>query len=155
MATRAVPPSKDVGLGVEQVARVAIHRRAIEVDVCQRGLLFVALSTNAGVGCLERSCHRIVTFVTLDSFIDDMLCVTLGKAYLGPVGGHLARRWFRSFLLDRLNVTAEPRSEYPRPEGNQRHHTNPKQRALHRPPTWQSLHGRSLALSRRLLKPIG
>lgn len=33
MATRAMPPSEHFGLGAKNMARVAVHRRAIEVDV--------------------------------------------------------------------------------------------------------------------------
>ena len=43
VATRAVPSSEHFGLGAENMARVAIHGHAIEVDVRQRGLILVAL----------------------------------------------------------------------------------------------------------------
>jgi hypothetical protein len=134
MATRAVPASKHVGLQAENVARVAIHGHASEVDVGQRRLLLVALSADARVRGGKGLLRGIVTFVALDVLVDDVLRVSRGKANLGPVVWHGARGRGLPRLLDLLNTSGEPREEDARHESGGRHHADPKQSASHGPP---------------------
>jgi hypothetical protein len=73
MATRTVPASKHVGLQAEDMARVAIHGHAAEIDVSQRGLLLVALRADTCVRGGKSLLRRIVALVALDVDVDDVL----------------------------------------------------------------------------------
>jgi len=73
VTTRAVPSAEDLGLRAVDMARVAIHGHAIEVDVGQRCLVFVALSAHAGVRGPKSFVRRVVTFVAFETFVDDVL----------------------------------------------------------------------------------
>ncbi|RLB47359.1 MAG: hypothetical protein DRH23_10805 [Deltaproteobacteria bacterium] len=116
MAARAVPASKHIRLRAENMARVAIHGHAIEVDMGQRCLFFVALSAHARVRGIKGLYRRVVAFVAFDRLVDDVLRVAWGKADLAPSFGHLTRRRLLSFLFDLLDVAAEPCGENPRRE---------------------------------------
>jgi hypothetical protein len=116
------------------VACVAIHGHAIEVDVGQRGLLFVALSAHAGIRILEGLFCRIVAFVAFHGFVDDVLRVAWGKADLAPSLRHVTRRRLLSCVFDLLDVAAEPCRKNAGYEAAQRGHPDQEQSALHRPP---------------------
>jgi hypothetical protein len=77
VAARAVPLSEHLGFRAEDVAGVAIHRHAIEIDMGQGRLLLVALGAQAGVRRLERIVLGVVTFVACHALVDDVLCVPL------------------------------------------------------------------------------
>ena len=70
MASRAVPPSKDIRLRLEDVARVAIHWLALEIDVRERRLFLVAWRADPCVGSVEGGLSRVVTFVAFHILID-------------------------------------------------------------------------------------
>jgi hypothetical protein len=91
VAARAMPPPEHIRLQAEDMARVAIHGLAIEVDVGQRGLLLVALSAHARIRGIKGLYRRVVAFVAFDGLVEDVLRVARGKADIGPVFRHLAR----------------------------------------------------------------
>jgi hypothetical protein len=116
------------------MARVAIHGHAIEVDMGQRCLFFVALSAHARVRGIKGLYRRVVAFVAFDRLVDDVLRVAWGKADLAPALRNVTRRRLLSCFLDLPNVPAEPCHKNAGYEATQRGHSDPQQRALHRPP---------------------
>ena len=70
VASRAVPPSKDAGLRLEDVARVAIHWLSLEIDVRERRLFLVALRADPCVDSVKGELGRVVTFVAFHVSID-------------------------------------------------------------------------------------
>ena len=73
VAAGAMPTAEHLRLIAEDVAGVAIHRGAIEVDVGERRLFLVALRANARVGRFEGRDRRIVTVVAVDLLVEDVL----------------------------------------------------------------------------------
>lgn len=134
VAARAVPPSKHIRLRAENMARVAIHGHAIEVDMGQRCLFFVALSAHARVRGIKGLYRRVVAFVAFDRLVDDVLRVAWGKADLAPALRNVTRRRLLSCFLDLPNVPAEPCHKNAGYEATQRGHSDPQQRTPHRPP---------------------
>lgn len=53
MAARAMPASKDIGLRLEDMARVTLHGHAIEIDMRKRSLFIVALRADPDIGSFE------------------------------------------------------------------------------------------------------
>jgi hypothetical protein len=88
------------------MARVAIHGHAIEVDVGQRCLVLVALRARARIRVLKAFFGRVVTFVALDAFVDDVLRVSRRKANRVPALGDSAGGHGFQPLLDRRNHVA-------------------------------------------------
>jgi len=78
VAARAVPTPKDVGLRLEDMASVAIHGHAIEIDVRKRSLSFMALCADPRIGSVEGGLARVVTLVALHFFLGDHVCVVPG-----------------------------------------------------------------------------
>lgn len=70
MAARAVPASKDIGLRLEDMARVTVHRHAIEIHMRKRSLFVVALRADPDIGSLEGGFARLVAFVALHVLVD-------------------------------------------------------------------------------------
>lgn len=103
VATRAVPSAEDLGLRAVDMARVAIHGHAIEVDVGQRCLVFVALSAHPGVRGFKSLVRRVVTFVAFETFVDDVLRMPWRKADPGPALRHGAGGSRCALILDRRN----------------------------------------------------
>lgn len=73
VAAGTMPTAEHLRLIAEDVAGVAIHRGAIEVDVGERRLFLVALCANTGVGRFESRDRRIVTVVAVDLLVEDVL----------------------------------------------------------------------------------
>jgi hypothetical protein len=112
MAARAVPLSEHFGLRAEDMARVAIHRHAIEVDVGQRCLVLVALGAHPGIRVLKAFFRGVVTVVAFEAFVDDVLRMSGRKADSRPGVRHGAGGPRFSLILDRRNdVRAERRIE--------------------------------------------
>jgi hypothetical protein len=85
------------------VALVAIHRRAIEVYVRQRCLIFVTSRAHARIDIAEIDLSRVVAFVAIEALVDDVLRVTWGKADFVPAFRHHAGGSRGSLLLDGWN----------------------------------------------------
>jgi hypothetical protein len=68
-----MPTPEHLGFIAEDVAGVAIHRGAIEIDVGERRLFLVALRAHASVGRFKSRDRRIVTVVTVDLLVEDVL----------------------------------------------------------------------------------
>ena len=136
MAARAMPPPKHLRLRTEDVARVAIHRHAIEVDVSQRGLLFVAWSAYAGVRVRKALFRWVMTLVAFDAFVDDVLRMSWRKADLAPSLRHRTGGPRLALLLDRRNhVGAELGEKEPAHESEHCKHTDGDRGSFHLPPT--------------------
>ena len=114
VAARAVPSPKHLGLRTEDMARVAIHGHAIEVNVGQRGLILVALRARAGIRVLKAFFGRVVTFVAFEAFVDDVLRMSGRKTDTGPAIRHRAGGPRRPLLLHRRDhVRREPCEKEP------------------------------------------
>ena len=136
MAARAMPPPKHLRLRTEDVARVAIHGHAIEVDVRQRGLLFVACSAYAGIRVIEALFRWVMTFVAFDAFVDDVLRMSWRKADLAPTVRHRSAGPRLALLLDRWNhVGAELGEKETAQESEHCKHTDGDRGSFHLPPT--------------------
>lgn len=70
VAARAMPPTKHIRLRLENMACVAVHRHAIEIDMRERSLLLVALGADSGIGRVEGGYARVVAFVALHVLVD-------------------------------------------------------------------------------------
>jgi hypothetical protein len=136
MAARTMPPPKHLRLRTKDVACVAIHRHAIEVDVRQRGLLFVALSAYASIRVRKALFRRVMTFVAFNAFVDDVLRVSGRKADLSPVLRDGTGGTGRALLLDRWNhVGGEPGEKEPAHESEHCKHSDGDCGSFHMPPT--------------------
>jgi hypothetical protein len=131
-----MPPPKHLRLRTEDVARVAIHRHAIEVDVRQRCLLLVAWSADAGIHVLKAFFRRVMTFVAFNAFVDDVLRVSGRKADLSPVLRDGAGGTGRALLRDRRNhIGGEPGEKEPAHESEHCKHSDGDSGSFHLPPT--------------------
>jgi len=68
------------------VACIAIHRRAIEIDVGQRCLVFVASRAHTGVDPAEIGLRRVVALVAVDALVDHVLGMSRRETNVGPIG---------------------------------------------------------------------
>ncbi|KPK66619.1 MAG: hypothetical protein AMS21_01465 [Gemmatimonas sp. SG8_38_2] len=101
VATGAMPSPEDLRLGAEYVARVAVHGHPIGADVRQIGLLFVTLGAHARIGRIEDWLGRIVAFVAVHRFVDDVLRMAWRETHLRPVVRHGSGVERPPLLLDR------------------------------------------------------
>jgi hypothetical protein len=134
VAARAVPASKDIGLRLEYMARVAIHRHAIEIDVRQRSLFFVALRADSRIGSVEGGFARVVAFVALHFAANRMCGMALRKPDLRPTLRYCPWRGLAPRCLDLLKVTSELDGDETGDEAKCREHHDSEQGAFHRPP---------------------
>lgn len=123
VAARAVPTPKDVGLRLEDMAGVAIHWHAIEIDVRKSSLVLVALCADSSIGSVEGELGRVVAVVALHFFLNHHVCVVPRcKTDLRPTFGHRSWRRRVSGCLDLLNVAFESAGQEPGNKAKHREH---------------------------------
>lgn len=155
VAARAVPSTEHVLLCAKDVASGAIHRHAIEIDVRQCSLLFVACRAHPGVWGFEGLEIRVVAIVASDLVVEYVQRMTLREPHLWPAFGYLARGGCLPLIANHGDVTGESRKQDSADERRYCDRCNPQYRARHGAPKWQSRQGKSFLMSSRLEKPGG
>jgi len=118
------------------VARVTIHRRAIEVDVGQPRLFFMTSGAYACIDPAEIRLRRVVAVVALEALVDHVLRVPRRKTNLAPAFRHHAVGPGGSLLFDvRNHVGGETPVEKPTEKTEPRNDEDCYRGTLHRPPT--------------------